>query len=98
MSASCSCTDRKLPGDTAECHCTGCGRHFSSPATFDAHWQGTGDNRHCVDPTTLVHGPKSAKAGESKFVLQDRASGPVWVRAGEGENPYAAKRKAGAAP
>jgi hypothetical protein len=79
-----------------------CGRHFSSPAAFDAHWQGSGDNRHCVDPATLVYGPTSAKAGKPKFELRDRASGLVWVTASEGENPYAVKRRAeadaGAAP
>lgn len=95
MSASCHCTDRKLPGNSNECHCTGCGRHFSSPAVFDGHWQGVGDNRHCVDPATLTWGPGSARAGKPKYERQDRASGPVWVTANDGgQNPFAAARMA----
>jgi hypothetical protein len=95
MMATCPCPDRNLPGDTAECHCTGCGAHFSSPSVFDAHWQGAGDGRHCVDPATLIWGPESKRAGKPKFELQHRASGPVWVSANDGgENPFATARRA----
>ena len=95
MMATCPCPDRNLPGETNECHCTGCGAHFSSPHVFDGHWVGSGDDRHCVDPATLVYGPNSARAGEPKYVLQQRASGPVWVSANDGgENPFAVARKA----
>jgi hypothetical protein len=61
---------------------------------FDAHWQGSGDARHCVDPVTLIWGPDSVKAGQPKYELRDRASGPVWVSANDGaENPFAAARR-----
>lgn len=101
---SCACPDRRIPEGSAECHCTGCSRrgrprpHFSSPAAFDAHWQGSGDGRHCVDPATITYGSRSAKAGQPKFELRERAGGPVWAFAYEGEHPMAAKRRAGAAP
>jgi hypothetical protein len=78
----CGCPDRGLSGQN-ECHCGSCRRHFTGPAAFDAHWQTVGDDRRCVDPATLTHGPNHAKAGQPLLRVHDRASGPVWGSAEE---------------
>jgi hypothetical protein len=88
----CGCPNRAL-SSTGECHCSGCGRHFTSPAVFDAHWQGTTDGRRCADPAALVHGDGSQHAGKPRFELRERASGPVGGTAYEGEHPFAARRR-----
>lgn len=95
---SCGCADRRLDAGSRECHCTGCGQHFAAPAAFDAHWVGSGDSRHCVDPATLVYGPRSARAGQPKFELRKRAGGLVWSATYEGEHPMAAKHRTEATP
>jgi hypothetical protein len=65
-----------------ECECVGCGRFFSSTTAFDAHLRNA-PHWDCVDPSTLTWGPDSARAGESKLVLVERASGPTWSWADE---------------
>ena len=47
--------DHKLPIGSNRCKCTTCGRYFSAPSSFEAHWRrpkgtpdGAGDG--CFDP------------------------------------------------
>ena len=73
MSAGCGGCDRKWTG-LAECHCSGCHRHFGSISAFDTHQGADG----CHDPAAL----KPRKNGAPRLVSVKRASGTVWVAPG----------------
>lgn len=65
------------------CHCTGCHRNFTSQTACDKHRAGSHerDTRHCLDPATVVHGPRSKHAGKPMLVDADRDY-PCWGFAG----------------
>jgi hypothetical protein len=63
---------------TAQMHCVTCCRHFTSASTCEKHMLPHG----CSDPATMVHGPKTAKAGEPVFHLVERRGGPTWALSG----------------
>jgi hypothetical protein len=72
----CGCPDRGLSGQN-ECHCARCRNHFTGPAAFEKHWK-AGDGESCADPSTMVFGAGSVRAGEPVLRVTQRASGPVW--------------------
>lgn len=46
--------DIRLGTSLSRCLCSACDRVFSGPSTFDTHWQGAGEDRHCVDPASVL--------------------------------------------
>jgi len=46
-------SDPKLPVGSNRCRCSGCGRYFSSVASFDAHRLGDGESRHCLSEPAM---------------------------------------------
>lgn len=68
-----------------EAHCALCCRHFTSDSAFDRH-QVKGE---CVDPVTLTN-----RADEFVLQLTERASGPAWMLASDGDHHFARSRRA----
>ena len=68
------------------CHCPGCHRTFTSQSACDKHRTGSHerDTRHCLDPATIAHGPRSKHAGEPMLVDAGRDY-PCWGFASTGE-------------
>ena len=44
----CRKCERRWQGE-AECHCSGCHKHFSSVSSFDKHQAGSGKWKKCLD-------------------------------------------------
>ena len=64
-------SDPKLPFYKNFCQCSGCGRYFGGPRSFDTHRIGEGKDRHCADPVTLLK-----KNGKPKLMLNSKG---YWV-------------------
>jgi len=62
----------KLIVGSPRCQCGACGRYFTSPSSFDAHRAGTGKERRCVDPSSLL-----TKDGKARFRLSGNG---LWTR------------------
>jgi hypothetical protein len=60
---------------TTQAHCSACCEHFSCVTLFDLHRRGRGDERGCVDPSTLAN-----HDGFPTAVRRATAHGPMWVR------------------
>ncbi len=74
MRAVAGCDCGRIWRGHASAHCPTCHNHFTSDRAFDAHLASPDSPNPCYPPETLIR-----KDGEPRFLLVQRAHGPVWM-------------------